>query len=255
MSAIILKDLVYEVDGKRILDQIHLEVPRGEILSIMGQSGSGKTTLLRIMTGLRRATSGQVLIDGEDITKMPERELDRVRLKMGLVFQYAALFDSLTVYDNIVFGVVRHKKRISREDLDALVKELLEAVGLEESVKNLYPAQLSGGMQKRVGLARALAMRPSFLFYDEPTSGLDPITAHTIDQLIVQTCKRRGVTSVVVSHHLPSIFTISDRIAMLHEGRIVAIGTPNEIRHSDNPVVQAFIAPEKDLLLSAQGLS
>ncbi|HLH79718.1 MAG TPA: ATP-binding cassette domain-containing protein [Chthonomonas sp.] len=255
MSAIILKDLVYEVDGKRILDQIHLEVPQGEILSIMGQSGSGKTTLLRIMTGLRRATSGQVLIDGEDITKIPERELDRVRLKMGLVFQYAALFDSLTVYDNIVFGVVRHKKRVTREALDALVKELLEAVGLEESVKKLYPAQLSGGMQKRVGLARALAMRPSFLFYDEPTSGLDPITAHTIDQLIVQTCKRRGVTSVVVSHHLASIFTISNRIAMLHEGRIVAIGTPNEIRHSDNPVVQAFIAPEKDLLLSTQGLS
>lgn len=255
MSAICLKDLVYEVGGRRILDNINLKIPAGEILSIMGQSGSGKTTLLRILTGLRRASSGQVLIENTDITNLPERELDKIRLKMGLVFQYAALFDSLTVYENIVFGVRRHRKRISRVELDTLVIELLESVGLDESVQNLYPAQLSGGMQKRVGLARALAMRPSFLFYDEPTSGLDPITAHTIDQLIVETCNKRGVTSVVVSHHLPSIFSISRRIAMLHEGKIVAIGTPQEIYESNNPLVQAFIAPEINILKTPQPAS
>ncbi len=245
MSAITINSLVYEVPHKRILNNVNLHIETGQIVSIMGQSGSGKTTLLKLMTGLIRPTSGQILIDDIDITGLSEAELNQqVRLKMGLVFQYAALFDSLTVYDNLVFGVVRHRKGVSRKELDALVHELLALEGIEKQ----YPAELSGGMQKRVGLARALAMKPSIVFYDEPTSGLDPITVHTIDDLIVNTRKRTGVTSVIVSHHLPSIFRISDRIAMLHQGEILTYGTPEEVKSSPNPIVQEFIAADRNVL-------
>jgi len=243
MSAITVRNLVYEVPEKRILDNINLTVESGQIVSIMGQSGSGKTTLLKLLTGLLRPTSGEILIGETDIASLTERQLDEIRLRLGLVFQYAALFDSLSVYDNIIFGVVRHTKR-TRAELDAIVSERLAEVGLSGS-ETLFPSQLSGGMQKRVGLARALAMQPSIVFYDEPTSGLDPITGHTIDELIMATRERTKVTSVVVSHHLPSIFKISDRIAMLDKGRIVIDGTPAEVNASQEPVVQAFLAPER----------
>jgi len=244
MSAITVRNLIYEVGQKRILDDINLEIAHGEIVSIMGQSGSGKTTLLKLMTGLLRPTSGHIFIDDQDITNLSEAELDQVRLKMGLVFQYAALFDSLTVYDNIIFGVARHK-RLQRKELDAIVRERLEQVELE-GIEKKYPAELSGGMQKRVGLARALAVKPSIVFYDEPTSGLDPITANTIDELIMDTRRREGVSSVVVSHHLPSIFRISDKVAMLYEGRIIIYGTPQEVQASPDPIVQTFIHPERN---------
>lgn len=244
MSAITVRNLVYEAPGKRILDQVDLDIASGEILSIMGQSGSGKTTLLKLLTGLRRPTSGQILIGDVDIAALNESELDKVRLKMGLVFQYAALFDSLTVYDNIVFGVVRHRKHVKRSELDALVKDRLAEVSLP-GLEKRYPSELSGGQQKRIGLARALAMQPSIIYYDEPTSGLDPITVNTIDELIMETRERTRVTSVVVSHHLPSIFRISDHVAMLHAGKIVAYGTPAEILASSDPVVQNFIHPER----------
>lgn len=252
MSAITITDLVYEVPNKRILNNINLRIETGELVSIMGQSGSGKTTLLKLMTGLLRPTSGQIRIDDVNIATLSESELDKMRLKLGLVFQYSALLDSLTVYDNIVFGVVRHpemRRAHSRKDLDALVKKLLDQVELP-GIENLYPAELSGGMQKRVALARALATEPSIVYYDEPTSGLDPISAHTIDQLIMDTREKTGVTSVVVSHHLPSIFKISDRIAMLHHGEIVIYGTPGEVRASSDSIVQNFIAPERDLIVA-----
>lgn len=242
MSTITLRNLTYDVPQKRILNQINLEIRSGELVSIMGQSGSGKTTLLKLMTGLLKPTSGQILINEEDIAQLSETELDRVRLKMGLVFQYAALFDSLSVYDNIVFGVVRHRKRVPKSELDKIVQDRLAEVELV-GVERQYPSELSGGMQKRVGLARALAMEPSIIYYDEPTSGLDPITVNTIDELILETRQRRGVTSVVVSHHLPSILRISDRIAMLHQGEIVIYGTPAEVQASANPTVQNFLNP------------
>ncbi|GDX39757.1 ABC transporter ATP-binding protein [Armatimonadota bacterium] len=245
MSAISVRNLNYELPEKRILHDISFDLESGEIVSIMGPSGSGKTTLLKLLTGLLRPTSGQIIVEGTDIAKLSETELDVVRLKMGLVFQYAALFDSLTVYDNILFSVVRHRKRVPREELETIVRERLDAVGLGE-VEWLLPSQLSGGMQKRVGLARALAMNPSFIFYDEPTSGLDPITAHTIDELIVETGRNRNVTSVVVSHHLPSVFRISDRVAMMYEGELVALSTPKELLASENKIVQAFLAPERE---------
>lgn len=242
MNAITVRALEYVVPEKRILHDVHLEVAKGEILAIMGMSGSGKTTLLKCIAGLVKPTGGQVWIDGEDIVPLPESELDRVRLKIGLVFQYAALFDSLSVYDNVSFGLAHHRK-LTRREIDRIVAERLADVDME-GTERLYPSQLSGGMQKRVGLARALAMEPSVVLYDEPTSGLDPVIGRTIDDLIVQTRNRLGMTSVVVSHDLPSIFRIADRIAMIHEGRIIASGTPEEIRASRDPVVQEFIRAE-----------
>ena len=241
MSTIQLKNLVYEVPNKRILSNVNLEIESGEVVSIMGQSGSGKTTLLKLMTGLVKPTSGQILIGDTDIATLSENELDKMRLKMGLVFQYAALFDSLTVYENIVFGVVRNQKKKPRAELDSIVKKLLSQVRLE-GIEQQYPSQLSGGMQKRVGLARALAVEPSIVFYDEPTSGLDPVTCTVIDDLILETRQKFGVTSVVVSHHVPSVLRISDRVAMLDQGEIVAYATPEELRKDPNPVVQAFVA-------------
>jgi phospholipid/cholesterol/gamma-HCH transport system ATP-binding protein len=242
MSGIQITNLVYDVPQKRVLSDVSLDIKEGEIVSIMGQSGSGKTTLLKLMTGLLRPTSGRILIDDVDIAQLSENELDDVRLKMGLVFQYAALLDSLTIYENIIFAVVRHRKRVPRQELDQLVEDLLAQVELHD-VEDKYPSELSGGMQKRVGLARALAMKPSIVFYDEPTSGLDPITSNTIDELIMETRRRHNVTQVVVSHHLPSIFRISDRIAMLHQGEIIVYGTPDEVRSCTEPIVQAFINP------------
>ena len=246
-GAISVRNLVYEVPGKRILSDINLEVNRGEIVSIMGQSGSGKTSLLKLLTGLHRPTEGVIEIDGVDIAKLNERELDKMRLKLGLVFQYAALFDSLNVHDNIVFSVARHQRGVKKAELDKIVKDLLAEVELS-GVEDRFPSQLSGGQQKRIGLARALATKPQFVFYDEPTSGLDPITAHTIDELIMQTRRNMDVTSVVVSHALPSIFKISDRIAMLHQGEIVIYDTPDAVRASTDPIVQEFLAPERESL-------
>ncbi len=247
MSSIKVQSLCYATEKRRILQDINLDVQTGEILSIMGPSGSGKTTLLKVMTGLLKPTSGTILIDDINITDMKESALDRVRLRMGLVFQYAALFDSLTVYDNIIFGVIRHNRTISRKELDTIVTERLEQVGLPGIARQM-PAELSGGMQKRVGLARALAMKPSLVFYDEPTSGLDPVTALAIDELITNTRNSLGVTSIIVSHQLQSIFRISDRVAMLSEGQIVMVGTPKEVLASDNLIVQAFLKPERSIL-------
>lgn len=239
MSIVQVRSLGMEIAGRQILRDVDLLIEPGEILCIMGMSGSGKTTLLKCLSGLRKPTRGQVLIGEEDIVPLSEEELDRIRPLIGLVFQYAALFDSLTVRDNVAFGLEHHGRRPPAE-IDRIVRERLADVGME-GTEHLYPAELSGGMQKRVGLARALATEPAILLYDEPTSGLDPVIARTIDDLIRQTRDRRGVTSVVVSHDVPSIFRIADRIAMIHGGTIIAHGTPDEIRASDNPHVREFI--------------
>jgi phospholipid/cholesterol/gamma-HCH transport system ATP-binding protein len=238
-AAIAVDSLSYSVPEKVILNNIDLEVAQGEVLAIMGMSGGGKTSLLKCMAGLVKPTSGRILIGGEDIVPMPEGELDRVRLKLGLVFQYAALFDSLTVYDNVAFGL-RYHSRLSRSEIDEVVHARLDDVEMEGTEK-LFPAQLSGGMKKRIGLARALAMEPAVLLYDEPTSGLDPVIARTIDDLILETRGKRQVTSVVVSHDISSIFRIADRVAMLDNGELVAYGTPDELRASDHPRVRAFV--------------
>lgn len=239
MKSVVAKDVEFAVPEKRILDGIDLDIAKGEIVAVMGMSGSGKTTLLKCLAGLIKPTAGSILIEGTDIVPLTERELDEIRPRIGLVFQYAALFDSLTVYENVAFGLV-HNKRMRRTQIARVVKQRLEEVGMEDT-ERLYPAQLSGGMQKRVGLARALALEPAVLFYDEPTSGLDPVIAKNIDDLIMETRNRLQMTSVVVSHDIRSIFHIADRVAMLHEGKVVAVGTPAELRASKESYVKEFI--------------
>lgn len=239
MTAIDIRRLSFSVGPRAILQDIDLTIEAGTITAVMGMSGSGKTTLLKCMSGLLRPTSGEVVICGEDIARMRENEIDRVRLRMGHVFQYAALFDSLPVFENVAFGLLQHR-RANRRTAVAAVAARLEEVGMAGS-EALMPSELSGGMQKRVGLARALAMEPEILFYDEPTSGLDPVIARTIDDLIAETRSRRAVTSVIVSHDLGSAFRIADRVVMVHAGRKVAEGTPTEIAASRQPDVAAFV--------------
>ena len=240
-----VRDLTYAVDGRDILKEVSVALKPSEILCVMGLSGAGKSTLTRCVAGLAKPTAGQILIDGEDIVPMTEEQLIAVRAKMGVVFQYAALFDSMNVFENIAFGITRgprreENKRLPRITLIRRVAELLHAVGLPGIEKRL-PSELSGGMRRRVGLARALATDPQIVLYDEPTSGLDPVTAASIDHLILSTRERNGVTSIVVSHDMGSIFRIADRVMMLYDGRVQILGTPEEVRQSNDPVVQQFI--------------
>lgn len=222
--AIEVEELRHQFDGREVLKGIDLTVQRGEILAVMGSSGGGKTTLLKCISGLLKPTKGDVRVEGVSVV----REHDRAVQHIGLVFQYAALFDFLSVRDNVLFGV-RRNRRISKKDEEALLAKLLAQVHLE-GVENQKPAELSGGMRKRVGLARALAMDPAVLLYDEPTSGLDPVTAYSIDRLIVETRDQRGATSVVVSHDVNSVLRVADRIAFLHGGELAFWGTKEEFR-------------------------
>jgi phospholipid/cholesterol/gamma-HCH transport system ATP-binding protein len=205
----------------------------------MGASGSGKTTLLKCLCGLVKPTAGEVWVEGVNIAPLSERERMPLRLRLGIVFQYAALFDYLTVFQNVAFGLERHR-RLSKAQIREIVRERLAWVGLE-GIEDLYPSQLSGGMRKRVGLARALAMDPHIVLFDEPTSGLDPVNAYQIDRLITRLNRELGLTAVVVSHDVVSLMRTTHRIVMLDAGRIIAEGTPDAIRASDHPQVQAFL--------------
>jgi phospholipid/cholesterol/gamma-HCH transport system ATP-binding protein len=216
-----------------------MDVPDGKTMCVMGLSGTGKTSLLKCVAGLVVPSAGEIWIGGRQIVGLGENALNEVRRKMGFVFQYAALFDSMSVFENVAFGPLRQGTRRGSE-LNALVDEKLGLVGMA-GAQNLMPAELSGGMQKRVGLARALALNPTVLLYDEPTSGLDPVTATVIDELIVGMRDRLGVTSLVVSHAVSSIFRIADIVTMLHEGAVIASGTPDEIRASTDPRVVQFV--------------
>jgi len=233
------RDLRYQIGGKQVLKGVTLGVPPGEILCVMGMSGCGKTTLLHCVGGLTAPTSGEIRIGDDQIVGMRENALNRVRERMGMVFQYAALFDSLTVFENVAFGL-RRRRHLPIGEIRQIVAEKLALVGLP-GTEALYPSQLSGGMAKRVGLARAIAMSPEILLYDEPTSGLDPVVASVIDELIMQMRDKLGVTSIVVSHSITSIFRISDKVAMLHEGQVLATGTPEQVQASENPIVRQFI--------------
>ncbi len=224
---------------KVVLNEIDFDIYEGETLAVIGPSGTGKSTVMKVLTGLLPPTSGSVLIGGHETNGYTEEEWDGLRTHMGVVFQYSALFDFLSVGENVAFGLRRHTA-LSEEEITAKVSELLELVGLPGTEKML-PSELSGGMKKRVGLARALAMQPKIVFYDEPTSGLDPVMTMTISRLIRKTQQQLGVTSLLVTHDMESVFYTADRIAMLHEGKIVATGTVEEIKNSSNPVVQAFI--------------
>jgi phospholipid/cholesterol/gamma-HCH transport system ATP-binding protein len=240
MSASVrITDLNYRIGVKEILSGIDLEVRAGEILAIMGVSGGGKTSLLKCVGGLVQPTAGQIWIGEDQIVGLSESQLNEVRRRIGMVFQYAALFDSLSVYENVAFGL-RHRIRLPEPEIREIVRGKLAAVGME-GTESMMPAELSGGMRKRVGLARALATDPELLLYDEPTSGLDPVVGAVIDELIQHVRDTLGVTSIMVSHHLPSIFRISDRVAMLYGGRVEAVGTVEQIRASDDPVVRQFV--------------
>jgi len=234
-----VKNLRFQVGDKQILKGASLGVAPGEILSVMGMSGSGKTTLLHCIGGLTVPTSGEIRIGDVQIVGMTESELNKVRERMGMVFQYAALFDSLNVFENVAFGL-RRRRKLSANEIKRNVAEKLALVGLP-GTENMYPSELSGGMAKRVGLARAIALSPEILLYDEPTSGLDPVMESVIDELIMQMRDKLGVTSIVVSHSIASIFRISDKIAMIHNGEVLATGTPDQIKSCDNPIVQQFI--------------
>jgi phospholipid/cholesterol/gamma-HCH transport system ATP-binding protein len=239
IPALETRQLVYAVDGKTILHGIDLCVDYGEVVGVMGASGSGKTTLLKCLCGLVKPTAGEVWVEGVNIAPLSERERMPLRLRLGIVFQYAALFDYLTVYQNVAFGLERHR-RLSKAQIREIVRERLAWVGLE-GIEDLYPSQLSGGMRKRVGLARALAIDPHIVLFDEPTSGLDPVNAYQIDRLITRLNRELGLTAVVVSHDVVSLMRTTHRIVMLEAGRIIADGTPDAIRTSDHPQVQAFL--------------
>lgn len=234
-----VRNLVQEFDGRRVLDGINLDVYEGETLVIMGGSGCGKSTFLRAAVGLYKPTEGSVEYEGKNIVSISEDEMREIKKKFGILFQGGALFNSMTVGENIAVPLREHTE-LAEKIIGIIIKVKLELVGLT-GFEHLYPSQISGGMKKRVGLARAIALDPKIIFYDEPGAGLDPITASVIDKLIMDLTKKLGITSVVVTHEMKSAFRIADRMIMFHQGRIVAEGTPAEIESSDNPFVQQFI--------------
>lgn len=238
-SMIKLNNICKKFGEKDALKNINLEIKQGETLAIIGGSGSGKSTLLRLMIGLIRPTSGELWVKGKEISHISEDELDKVRLNMGMVFQYSALFDSMTVGENVAFGLREHTD-YSEEKIRQIVAEKLELVGLPDS-QDYMPGELSGGMKKRVSLARAIAFEPDVIFYDEPSSGLDPIMTAKIDELIVSTQKKLKVTSVVVTHDMVSACHIADRIAMIYEGELIAVDTVDNFRNLQDERVQAFM--------------
>jgi phospholipid/cholesterol/gamma-HCH transport system ATP-binding protein len=225
---------------KQVLDGVDLDIASGETVVVMGRSGTGKSVLLKHIIGLMTPDAGSIEVEGQEIVGMRERELDGVRRRFGMLFQGAALFDSLTVGENVGLGLREHQ-RLDDAEVRQRVAERLEWVGLA-GVEAMKPASLSGGMRKRVGLARAIAMDPQYILYDEPTTGLDPIMADAIDQLIRSLQKRLGVTSVVVTHDMTSAYKVADRMAMLHDGKMVFTGTPDETRTTTNLMVRQFVA-------------
>ena len=232
---------------KVIYRNLSLEVHRGESLTIIGGSGQGKSVMLKMLIGLLGVDGGEIHFDGQTISSLSEKEMPPIRRRIGMLFQHAALFDSLTVRENVAYGLREHLQ-LSEDEIDQRVAESLSYVGLP-GIEKMWPADLSGGMKKRVGLARAVAVRPEVLLYDEPTTGLDPINTTRINRLIMRLQKTLNITSVVVTHDMHSAFTISDRIVMIHAGEVVYAGTPDEIRQAPHPQVRAFIegdAPEEE---------
>jgi len=224
---------------QKVLKGIDLEVARGQTLSVLGRSGTGKSVLLKLIIGLQKPDSGSIFVHGEEITKLRTKELNEVRKKVGFLFQQAALYDSMTVAENVEFPLRRHT-RMSGDERKKRAQELLASVGMESDTDKM-PSEISGGMQKRVGLARALALDPEILLFDEPTAGLDPITASEIDDLIVKLQKERQITSVVVTHDIQGARTVSNRLALLRDGQILIQGTFDDLQKSRDPFVVQFL--------------
>jgi phospholipid/cholesterol/gamma-HCH transport system ATP-binding protein len=235
-----IADLHKSFGPKKVLEGINLEIGEGETMVIIGQSGSGKSVLLKHIIGMLKPDRGRIFIDDVEITGLKEDALQKVLKKFGMLFQGAALFDSLTVGENVAFGLRRYTKH-TRKEIETIVSESLEKVGLR-GVEQLMPYELSGGMKKRVGLARAIAYKPQIILYDEPSTGIDPIRADSINDLINQMKRELCVTSVVITHDMVSCYKVADRIAMLYNGVIIEVGTPAEIQATGNPVVRQFIS-------------
>ncbi len=227
-------------NGQQVLKGINLSIPKGKITVIIGGSGSGKTVLLRHMIGLVRPDQGRVTVDNVNIHALPRAELSDFRKRFGMLFQNAALFDSLSVFDNVAFPLIEHHKMRDVPAIKKIVDEKLALVGLAD-ISHKMPSELSGGMRKRVGLARAIALNPEIMLYDEPTTGLDPLMTVAIDNLISSMQQRLGITSIVISHDVDSAFRIGDQIAMIADGKIVARGTPDEMRRSEVELVHQFL--------------
>lgn len=235
-----LKKVKKAFGSQVVLNDLDLVMPDGKITVIIGRSGEGKSVLLKHLMGLVRPDEGQVLVDGQNVCEIADHDLFSLRRKFGMLFQNAALFDSMTVCENIAFPMEEHTNFTAAQITDR-VMELTSIVGLKENVLKKFPSELSGGMRKRVGLARAIALKPEILLYDEPTTGLDPIMTDVVDHLILNTQRRLGITSIVISHDIHAVFAIADKIAMLHEGKVLQEGTPDDFRHTTNPVVKNFL--------------
>jgi phospholipid/cholesterol/gamma-HCH transport system ATP-binding protein len=238
--AITVEDLHKSFGDQKVLNGIRLTVSRGETLAVLGRSGTGKSVLLRLIIGLEKPDSGSVLIHGQDIAGLSLDQLGEIRMKMGFLFQHAALYDSLTVEQNVAFPLQHHKKEMSKSERGDRVQQLLAEVGMEGHLEKM-PSDISGGMQKRVGLARALALEPDILLLDEPTAGLDPISSGEIDDLILKLQAEHHMASVVVTHDLHSAKTIADRLALLNEGDVVIEGSFEELQRSDIEFVRQFL--------------
>jgi phospholipid/cholesterol/gamma-HCH transport system ATP-binding protein len=244
---------VYKSFGpKKVLQGFTLDVPEGETMVIIGYSGTGKSVAIKHIVGLLEPDSGQVLVDGQNVPRLSRRELYQLRARIGYVFQFAALFDSFTIGENVAMGL-RKQQELTEGEITERVHEALELVDLP-NVEHRFPAELSGGMRKRVGIARAIALRPKYILYDEPTTGLDPVTSAVIDQLRVRMRQKLGVTGIVITHDMRSAYTVGTRIAMLYEGRVRQVGTVDEIQHSRDPVVRQFIEGKANLEPEPAGL-
>jgi phospholipid/cholesterol/gamma-HCH transport system ATP-binding protein len=246
-----LQQVTMQFGAQRVLHAIDLEIQRGQTVAIIGESGCGKTVLLKLIIGLLRPTVGRVIFDGKHLENLPERELTKQRLRFGFLFQGAALFDSLSVYDNVAFGL-RAQGRAAESEIREVVRQRLQEVGLPPNAVDKKPAELSGGMKKRVGLARALALDPEVMLYDEPTTGLDPIMTDVINELILQTRRQRPVTSIIVTHEMKTVSKVADRVVMFYplsrlqpgEHQILFDGTPEQVRDCPDPRVRQFIEGE-----------
>jgi len=232
-------ELYKDFNNRRVLDGLSLKIDTGSTCVIIGRSGCGKSVLLKHIVGILRPDKGKLLVDNQEVDKLNEDELNALRLKIGMVFQGGALFDSMTVAENVGFGLIEHDG-IARKELLERVEGALCMVGLC-GIGNLMPSELSGGMKKRVALARAICINPQIILYDEPTTGIDPITADSINELIIGLHDKLKVTSIVVTHDMKSAYKIADRIAMMYQGKIIAQGSPEEIQNTDHPVVHQFI--------------
>jgi len=243
---------VYKSFGpKHVLRGFTLDVVEGETMVIIGYSGTGKSVAIKHIVGLLEPDSGQVIVDNLEVPALPRRELYKLRARIGYVFQFAALFDSFTIGENVAMGL-RKQQDLTEHEIQDRIHEALELVDLP-NVAERFPAELSGGMRKRVGIARAIALRPKYILYDEPTTGLDPVTSAVIDQLMVRMRDKLGVTGIVITHDMRSAYTVGTRIAMLYEGRVRQVGTVDEIKQSTDPIVRQFIEGKAELELAAAG--